>query len=55
MCEKYGALKFCKIHWDKMGRSKVLFLFMAGKFLSNLKETAVVGYFDQLDAEKAVA
>lgn len=38
-----------------MGRSKVYFLVKTGKFLSNLKETAVVGYFNQSDAEKAVS
>ena len=50
LCEKYGPLKFCKIHWDKMGRSKVNFLLIVGKIVLISKETAIAGYFNQANA-----
>jgi RNA recognition motif-containing protein len=47
LAEKYGEVKYVKVDWDNMGRSKV-------QIPTQPKETAVIEYYNEADTRAAV-
>lgn len=52
---KIWTIKVLQDPLGQNGQIKGTLLIILGKFISKSKETGVAGYFNQLDAEKAVA